>query len=89
MSQHIHAIYVNGVFRTEQPVDIADGERVALTITPKKLPDNALADVLDHEFIAACRERSSHAPTLASVRDLLATYTGSLADLIIQDRDER
>lgn len=92
MSQHIDALYVNGVFRPEQPVDIADGERVALTVDLKSPAANDLSDVLDlldTEFIESCRRKSGNAPSLAAVREILAAYHGALSDLICEERDER
>lgn len=92
MSRHIDAVYVNGVFRPEQPVNIADGERVALTVDLKSSPTDDLSDVLDlldTEFIESCRRKSGNAPSLAAVRETLAAYNGSLSDLICEERDER
>ena len=34
MSNHIEAVYENGVFRPLSPVDLPDGERVHLAVTP-------------------------------------------------------
>jgi len=92
MSQHIDAIYVNGVFRPEQPVNIADGERVSLTVDAKSAGTDDLSDVLDlldTEFMETCRQKAGKAPSLESVRGKLAAYSGSLSDLIAEERDER
>ena len=92
MSQHIDATFTNGVFRPEQPVDIADGERVSLTIETRELADKDLDDVrdlLDSEFIAACRQTIGKAPNLATVRQELSGFHGSLAERISDERDDR
>jgi predicted DNA-binding antitoxin AbrB/MazE fold protein len=92
MGQHIDAIFVNGVFRPEQPVNMADGERVSLTVDAKSSATDDLSDVLDlldTEFMESCRQRSGKAPSLEAVRQKLAAYPGSLADLICEERNER
>lgn len=91
MSQHIDAIYINGVFRPEQPVNMADGQRVALTIDTRTdtASDEELADLRDSEFIEVCRRKAVSGPSLEEVRRQLDRYPGSVADLISQERDER
>jgi len=92
MSQHIDAIFINGVFRPVQPVSIADGERVSLTVDTKLNGNDDLSDVfdlLDIDYADACRKKSGKAPSLDEVRAKLATYSGSLSDLIREERDER
>ena len=92
MSQHIDAIYVNGVFRPEQPVNIADGERVSLTVDAKSAGTDDLSDVLDlldTEFMESCRQKVGKAPSLEATREKLAAYAGALSDLIAKGRDER
>ena len=42
MSQRIDAIFVNGVFRPETPVDVTDGQRVSLNIEPLSTPAASL-----------------------------------------------
>jgi len=92
MSQRIDAIFENGVFRPETPVNIANGERVSLNIESKSIPTEDLSDVedlLDVEFMESCRQRSGHAPSLEEVRKVLSVFEGSLADRISEERDER
>jgi predicted DNA-binding antitoxin AbrB/MazE fold protein len=92
MSQRIDAIFENGVFRPEVAVNIPDGERVLLHVESKgpvrdDLSD--IADVLDIEYTEACRRRRGTAPSLEEVRRILSKFTGSLADRISEERDER
>ena len=91
MSQRIDAIFENGVFRPEVPVNIANGERVSLNVEAKSIPTDDLgdADLLDAEFMESCRRRTGHAPSLEEVRKVLSAFTGSLADRISEERDER
>jgi predicted DNA-binding antitoxin AbrB/MazE fold protein len=92
MSQRIDAVFENGVFRPEVPVNIADGQRVSLSVESRPVPTDDLGDVgdmLDAEFVQSCRERAGHAPSLGEVREVLSAFTGSLADRISEERDER
>ena len=92
MSQRIDAIFVNGVFRPETPVDVTDGQRVSLNIEPLSKPADDLSDVrdlLDNEFMDSCRARAAAAPTLDEVRKTLGAFQGSLSDRISDERDER
>jgi predicted DNA-binding antitoxin AbrB/MazE fold protein len=92
MSQRIDAIFVNGVFQPQVPVDFANGQRVSLEVEASaSLNDDLsdLRDLLDNQFIASCREHSEPAPSLEHVRQVLGTFQGSLSDLISEERDER
>lgn len=92
MSQRIDAIFENGVFRPEVPVNIANGERVSLDVECKPArPDDLsdVADLLDTEFMASCRRKGRSAPSLEEVRRVLSVFDGSLADRIAAERDER
>jgi predicted DNA-binding antitoxin AbrB/MazE fold protein len=92
MSQRIDAIFENGVFRPEVPVNIAEGQRVLLNVEPIQAPPDDLSDIvdlLDVEFEESCRRRAGNAPTLEEVRKALSKFTGSLADRIAEERDER
>jgi predicted DNA-binding antitoxin AbrB/MazE fold protein len=92
MNQRIDAVFENGVFRPERPLDIANGERVSLSIESKANSTHDLSDVedlLDLEFMESCRQRSGHSPSLEEVRNMLSVFDGSLADRISEERDER
>lgn len=92
MSQQFDAIFENGVFRPEKPVNVRNGERVSLTLNEKFAAGADMADVidlLDVEFMECCRAKGHKAPSLESVRQVLAVYEGSLADRIGEERDER
>jgi predicted DNA-binding antitoxin AbrB/MazE fold protein len=92
MSQHIDAIFENGVFRPEVPVNIANGQRVSLNVESEAAPADDLmdvADLLDYEYTESCRERAERAPTLEEVRSVLSVFRGTLADRISEEREER
>jgi predicted DNA-binding antitoxin AbrB/MazE fold protein len=92
MSQHIDAVFENGVFRPEQPVNIVNGAKVSLTIDSKLLESDDLADIedlLDLEFMESCRKITSDAPLNDEVHRILGAYKGSLSDLVSEERDER
>jgi predicted DNA-binding antitoxin AbrB/MazE fold protein len=92
MNQRVDAIFENGVFRPQTPVNIADGERVSLSVESKLNTASELgdvADLLDTEFLESCRQHVGHAPSLEEVRKVLSAFDGSLADRISEERDER
>lgn len=92
MSERIDAIFENGVFRPEVPVNIPNGERVSLDVERQPMADDDLADVqdlLDHEYIRKCQQNAGPAPSLEEVRKALSAFKGSISDLISQERDER
>jgi predicted DNA-binding antitoxin AbrB/MazE fold protein len=92
MIQHIDAVFENGVFRPEAPVDIRNGQRVSLNIELKSVPADDLADIadlLDTAYMEACRQNSLHVPSLEEVRTVLAAFQGSLAEQISEERDGR
>jgi predicted DNA-binding antitoxin AbrB/MazE fold protein len=92
MSERIDAIFENGVFRPEVPVNIPNGERVSLDIERAPVAEDDLADVwdlLDHEYIRKCKQNTRPAPSLEEVRKALSVYKGNISDLISEERDER
>jgi predicted DNA-binding antitoxin AbrB/MazE fold protein len=92
MNQRVDAVFENGVFRPESPVNIPNGERVSLNVESKDMSADDLSDVrdlLDTEFMESCRQHASHAPSLEEVQTILSEFTGSLADRISEERDER
>jgi predicted DNA-binding antitoxin AbrB/MazE fold protein len=92
MSQDVDAIYENGMFRPQAPVNVQDGERVRLIVqrsAEHSEIDADDADLLDWEFIDECRRDTEPAPSLEEVQASLSKYQGSIADMISQERDER
>jgi predicted DNA-binding antitoxin AbrB/MazE fold protein len=92
MSERIDAIFENGVFRPEVPVNIPNGERVSLDVERQPVIDDDLADVwdlLDHEYMRNIKQNDRPAPSLEEVRDALSVFKGSISDMISEERDER
>jgi len=92
MSQRIDAIFENGVFRPEVPVNITNGQRVSLDVETKAAPADDLsdlADLLDVEFMDSCRQNAHSAPSLEEVQTVLSAFAGSLSDRISEERNER
>jgi len=92
MGKRVDAIFENGVFCPESPVQIADGQRVSLDIETRAVNADSLGDVrdlLDLEFTDFCKQRSAEAPSLSEVQELTSAFNGSLADRISAARDER
>lgn len=91
MGQHIAAIFENGVFRPEAPVNIANGQRVSLNIESGSDHADDLSDVgdlLDAEYLDQCHQNAGLAPSLEEVHRMLSVFQGSLADRIAEERDD-
>ncbi|MFL5330213.1 MAG: antitoxin family protein [Gemmataceae bacterium] len=91
MNQRIDAVFENGVFRPEQPVNIPNGQRVSLNVQSSDSATDDLNDVmdlLDLEFMDSCRRKAGQAPSLEEVRQMMSVFTGSLSDRISEERDE-
>ncbi|HEY5865385.1 MAG TPA: antitoxin family protein [Candidatus Tectomicrobia bacterium] len=86
MSKQIEAIYENGVLRPLVPLSLDEHQRVTITIAEDRVEE---ADLFDLEFTRWCAEQSHHAPSLAKVRQALSKIQGSMADIVIAERDER
>ena len=91
MIQRIDAIFENGAFHPDEPVNIANGAHVSLSVESKQTADDLsdVADLLDREFIESCCQKVGIAPSLEQVRKALSVIPGSVSDLISQERDER
>jgi len=92
MINRIDAIFENGVFRPDEPVNIPNGQRVSLRVESELNPVDDLgdvADLLDAEFTKSCRQQAGRVPSLEEVRTALSVFKGSVSDLILEERDER
>ena len=86
MAREMDAIYENGVLRPLEPLDLEEQQRVRITI------DNGdpLADLVDTEFMEWCaRKVAGDVPSIEEVRQMLSKIKGSMADVVIAERDER
>ncbi len=86
MSKQIEAIYEHGVLRPLEPLDLDESQRVTITIADDGEGEE---DLFDPVFTRWCAEQSRNAPSLKEVRQTLAKIRGSMADVVIAERDER
>ncbi|MBL8216020.1 MAG: antitoxin family protein [Bryobacterales bacterium] len=88
MTKTLPAIWESGVLRPLEALDLAEHERVAVTVSTDSEPASGW---LDHEYMAAidALDESEPEPTLAQVRAALAKIPGKLSDDIRQDRESR
>jgi len=86
----VDAVYQNGSLRPLQPLDLAENERVVVTITQGP---NALGfSQLDTEYIEGLRRKlagAEPAPGLEEVRRRLSKIPGSMAADFIAEREDR
>ncbi len=90
MVKHIEVIYTQGVFRPSAPLEVQLEEGQHLTLI---LPENG-AEVEpfeeDEDLRQWCAEQAGEkVPSLEEVRQTLSKIPGSMADVVIAERDER
>ena len=86
MSRQIEAIYENGVLRPLEPLNLDEYQHVTITIADDGEDEE---DLFDPAFTRWCAEHSRNAPSLEEVRQALAKIQGSMADVVIAERDAR
>jgi predicted DNA-binding antitoxin AbrB/MazE fold protein len=90
MAKHIEVIYTHGVFRPTAPLELElrEGQHVIFL-----LPENGAElepFVADDDVRKWCAEQAGeHVPSLEDVRQILSKIPGSMADVVIAERDER
>jgi predicted DNA-binding antitoxin AbrB/MazE fold protein len=90
MAKHIEVIYTNGVFRLSGPLELEleEGQRLTFLV-----PENAaeLAQFVEDEALRQwCADQAGEqVPSLEEVRRTLSKIPGSMADVVIAERDER
>jgi predicted DNA-binding antitoxin AbrB/MazE fold protein len=90
MAKHIEVIYTNGVFRPAAPLELElkEGQHVIFL-----LPENGAeleAFVEDEALGQWCAEQAGeHVPSIEDVRRMLSKIPGSMAEVVIAERDER
>jgi len=90
MSKPIDVIYTHGVFRPFEPLelDLEEGQR--LTLMLPESGDERAPFVEDEGLRKWCAEQAGEqVPSLEEVRRTLAKIPGSMADVVISERDER
>ena len=86
MSKPIEAIYENGVLRPLEPLGLEEHQRVTVIIAED---GEGQEDLFDPELTQWCAEQSRNAPSLEEVRQSLSKIRGSMADVVIAERNER
>jgi predicted DNA-binding antitoxin AbrB/MazE fold protein len=90
MVKRIEVIYTQGVFRPTAPLELElrEGQHVMLL-----LPENGTeleSFVEDDDMRQWCaRQAGQSVPSLEDVRQMLSRIPGSMADVVIAERDER
>jgi predicted DNA-binding antitoxin AbrB/MazE fold protein len=86
----VDAVYQNGMLKPLQSLDLAENERVVVSITQDASP--AGLDQLDADFLQGLRRRlagAEPAPGLEAVRRRLSKIPGSMTADFIAEREDR
>ncbi len=86
----VEAVYENGVLRPLKPLELAEHQRVTVTVTES--PRSANRTQLDLTFIENLRkalQTAPPAPGLEEVRRRLSKIPGSLTADFIAEREDR
>jgi predicted DNA-binding antitoxin AbrB/MazE fold protein len=90
MAKSIEVIYINGVFRPSEPLELELEEGQRLTFI---LPENGsdLEQLIEDEDLRkwCAAQAGEQVPSLEDVRQILSQIPGSMADVVISERDER
>jgi predicted DNA-binding antitoxin AbrB/MazE fold protein len=90
MTIEVDAVYENGILKPLQPLDLAENERVVVSITQKA--NGTGLGQLDVDFIQDLRRRladAAPAPGLEEVRRRLSKIPGSMTADFIAEREDR
>ena len=86
MTRQLEAVFQGGVLRPLQPLNLAEDQKVFVTVAT--IPGDE-DDYLDAEIHRYCEAQADYSVTLEQVRQELAAIPGAMADAIIADREER
>jgi predicted DNA-binding antitoxin AbrB/MazE fold protein len=90
MTKQVDAVYENGMLRPLEPLHLAEHQHV--TITVSDIPDDALASMIDHDFLERAKKEvaaARHIPTLEEVQRMTADDPSSWAEAIVAEREDR
>jgi predicted DNA-binding antitoxin AbrB/MazE fold protein len=90
MPIEVDAVYENGILKPLQPLDLAENERVVVSITQKA--NGTGLGQLDDDFVQGLRRRlagAEPAPGLEEVRRRLSKIPGSMTADFIAEREDR
>ena len=89
MPIEVDAVYENGILKPLQPLDLAENERVVVSITQRA--NGAGLDQLDADYVQGLRRRLADAvpaPGLEEVRRRLSKIPGSMTADFIAERED-
>jgi predicted DNA-binding antitoxin AbrB/MazE fold protein len=86
MTKTLQAIFENGALRPLEPLLLKEHQVVTVTVIDSQAGGE---DLLDTEFIRSCVMQADDSPTLEQVRTVLSKISGSMAEEIIRERDDR
>lgn len=90
MPMQVDAVYQNGILKPLQPLDLAENERVVVSIT--QAANGTGLGQLDADFVQDLRRRLADAvpaPGLEEVRRRLSKIPGSMTADFIAEREDR
>jgi predicted DNA-binding antitoxin AbrB/MazE fold protein len=90
MTNHVDAVYENGVLRPLEPLPLEEHQRVRVTVS--SISGDSLASLVDQSFLEQARKEVSAAgciPTHEGIRRMTASDASSWSEAIIAERDER
>ncbi|MEX0714708.1 MAG: antitoxin family protein [Pirellulales bacterium] len=87
MTQHVNAIYENGVLKPLKPLDLKDQEIVSLSIDRRAEKGQELDH--DDEYLPLVAEDGDPNVTWETVQAVLAKLPDSLTEDFNRERDER
>jgi predicted DNA-binding antitoxin AbrB/MazE fold protein len=90
MTNHVDAVYENGVLRPLEPLPLEENQRVRVTIS--SISSDSLASLVDQSFLELARAEvaaAARVPTHEEVRRMTAKDASSWSDTIIAEREER
>ncbi len=90
MAKHIEVIYTNGVFRPAAPSELELREDQHLMLLFPEHGAELEPFVEDNDVRQWCAEQAGeHVPSIEDMRRMLSKIPGSMADVVIAERDER
>jgi predicted DNA-binding antitoxin AbrB/MazE fold protein len=90
MTNHVDAVYENGVLRPLEPLPLEEHQRVRVTIS--SISGDSLASLVDQSFLEQARKEvaaADYIPTHEEVRKMTEMDASSWSEAIIAEREER
>ena len=90
MTNHVDAVYENGVLRPLEPLPLEEHQHVRVTIS--SISADSLASLVDRSFLEQARREvaaAGYIPTHEEVRRMTAKDPSSWSEAIIAEREER